>query len=134
MALNLTQNASLQNANSANIDTKIMRKTTPATEIASLLLHSFFFFYRVFLAPLLLLLTGTPSLCRFQPTCSAYAQEAIAKHSWRGVMLAVKRLLRCRPTLFPSSEKQGMRWDPVPIKLSRCPMPRKTAKTKKLNY
>ena len=36
--------------------------------------------------------------CRFYPTCSQYAAEAIAKHgAVRGVSLAVKRLARCHP-------------------------------------
>ena len=36
--------------------------------------------------------------CRFQPTCSAYAIEAISRYGvLRGTHLAAKRLLRCRP-------------------------------------
>ncbi len=36
--------------------------------------------------------------CRFHPTCSAYAHEAIGKHGFfRGVYLASRRLLRCHP-------------------------------------
>lgn len=36
--------------------------------------------------------------CRFQPTCSAYAHEAIDKHgSIKGSWLTVKRLLKCHP-------------------------------------
>jgi putative membrane protein insertion efficiency factor len=36
--------------------------------------------------------------CRFEPTCSRYAYEAIERHGLgRGVWLAVRRLLRCRP-------------------------------------
>lgn len=46
--------------------------------------------------------------CRFDPTCSAYALEAIERHgAWRGFGLAFRRLLRCHP-LGPSG------WDPVP--------------------
>ena len=48
--------------------------------------------YRLLLSPL----TG-PS-CRFYPTCSAYAAEAIEKHgALRGSWLAVKRILKCHP-------------------------------------
>lgn len=46
--------------------------------------------------------------CRFEPTCSHYAYEAIAVHgSARGSWLAVRRLLRCRPG-HPGG------YDPVP--------------------
>ncbi|MFP6608975.1 MAG: membrane protein insertion efficiency factor YidD [Deltaproteobacteria bacterium] len=48
--------------------------------------------YRSFVSPLL-----GPS-CRFHPTCSAYAQEAIRRHgAFRGVLLASGRILRCQP-------------------------------------
>ena len=49
-----------------------------------------------------------PPVCRFQPTCSAYAYEAIETHgAFRGGWLAVKRLSRCRPW-------GGSGFDPVP--------------------
>lgn len=49
-----------------------------------------------------------PVACRYQPTCSEYAQEAVERHGvWRGGMLAVFRLLRCHPLA-----KAG--YDPVP--------------------
>jgi hypothetical protein len=36
--------------------------------------------------------------CRFHPSCSAYAEEAIARHgAWRGSWLAARRLCRCGP-------------------------------------
>jgi putative membrane protein insertion efficiency factor len=39
-----------------------------------------------------------PSVCRFQPTCSQYAFEAIGKYGFvRGCWLAAKRILRCNP-------------------------------------
>ncbi len=48
--------------------------------------------YQITLSPLL----GTR--CRFEPTCSAYAQEAITKYGFfRGVYLGTRRLLRCHP-------------------------------------
>jgi len=41
---------------------------------------------------------GMPSPCRFFPSCSEYAHEAISQHgSLRGGWLAVRRLARCRP-------------------------------------
>lgn len=46
--------------------------------------------------------------CRFEPTCSAYAQDAIRRHGpSRGGWLALKRLLRCHPW-------GGSGYDPVP--------------------
>lgn len=51
---------------------------------------------------------GRPSPCRFYPTCSSYAHEAVVTHgASRGVWLTVRRLLRCRP-FGPSG------FDPVP--------------------
>ncbi|MEO0357688.1 MAG: membrane protein insertion efficiency factor YidD [Pseudomonadota bacterium] len=36
--------------------------------------------------------------CRFQPTCSAYALEALEKHGgFKGSYLAIRRILRCHP-------------------------------------
>ena len=49
-----------------------------------------------------------PPVCRFQPTCSAYAYEAIETHgAFRGGWLALKRLSRCQPW-------GGSGFDPVP--------------------
>jgi len=49
-------------------------------------------FYKHFLSPLL------PRACRFEPTCSVYAREAITRHGLgRGAWLAVRRILRCNP-------------------------------------
>ena len=48
--------------------------------------------YRVLLSPLL------GGHCRFWPSCSAYAEEAIRRHgARRGTALALARLLRCQP-------------------------------------
>jgi hypothetical protein len=56
------------------------------------LLLIFIKFYQFFISPL------TGRNCRYYPTCSAYAFEAVAKHgSIRGTALAVKRVLRCHP-------------------------------------
>ncbi|MDP8992370.1 MAG: membrane protein insertion efficiency factor YidD [Actinomycetota bacterium] len=49
-----------------------------------------------------------PSACRYWPTCSSYALEAIERHgAWRGSMLAARRLGRCHPW-------GGFGVDPVP--------------------
>ena len=50
-----------------------------------------------------------PACCRFRPTCSAYAFQAIQKYGvLKGGKLALKRLLRCRPFY------EGDIYDPVP--------------------
>lgn len=42
--------------------------------------------------------SGHPSPCRFYPTCSTYATEAVSEHgAWRGAWLAARRVARCRP-------------------------------------
>ena len=52
-------------------------------------------FYRKRISPLF------PPMCRYYPTCSTYAIEAIEVHgAFKGTFLAVKRLLKCNP-LFP---------------------------------
>lgn len=59
-------------------------------------------FYRRGISPLL------PPLCRFEPTCSCYAAEAIQTHgALKGFSLALRRLLRCHPF-----SRGG--YDPVP--------------------
>ncbi|MCB2408548.1 membrane protein insertion efficiency factor YidD [Hymenobacter lucidus] len=58
--------------------------------------------YRHLISPL------TPPSCRFQPTCSAYAAQAVQKYGpWRGGQLALRRIGRCHPW-------GGHGYDPVP--------------------
>jgi putative membrane protein insertion efficiency factor len=60
--------------------------------------------YQRLLSPLL------PRSCRFYPSCSTYAAEAIARHgAARGLTLALRRILRCHP-FHPGG------YDPVPAK------------------
>ena len=55
-----------------------------------------------------------PHSCRFQPTCSEYAKEAIKKHGIiKGVTLASKRLTKCHPIKFLGGSEG---YDPVPKK------------------
>ena len=66
------------------------------------LLLSLIGFYQRHISPL------TPKACRFVPTCSQYAQEAIRKYgACKGSWLAIKRLLRCNPFY------KGDLYDPV---------------------
>ena len=59
-------------------------------------------FYQVCISPL------KPPCCRFTPTCSAYALQALRKHGpFKGTYLAVRRILRCHPW-------GGHGYDPVP--------------------
>ena len=51
--------------------------------------------------------------CRFQPSCSMYAIEAVATHgAWRGSLLAARRRSRCHPLGKPG-------FDPVPAPRTR---------------
>ncbi len=59
-------------------------------------------FYQVVISPL------TPASCRYTPTCSHYALEALKKHGlFKGGRLAVKRIFSCHPW-------GGSGYDPVP--------------------
>ncbi|MBQ9552451.1 MAG: membrane protein insertion efficiency factor YidD [Clostridia bacterium] len=61
-------------------------------------------FYRTKISP------HKPPMCRYYPTCSEYAVEAIETHgAFFGSLLAIRRLLRCN-VLFPGG------YDPVPPK------------------
>ena len=54
--------------------------------------------WRYGLAPLAAALIAAPSTCRFEPSCSCYAEEAVRRHgALRGSGLALKRIARCHP-------------------------------------
>lgn len=57
--------------------------------------------YRALLSPLF---RGS---CRFEPSCSQFAREALFRHGARGAFLGARRILRCRPF-------GGYGFDPVP--------------------
>lgn len=58
--------------------------------------------YKRLISPLL------PPMCRFEPTCSVYAMQAVEKYGvFRGIWLGIRRLSRCHP-FNPGG------WDPVP--------------------
>ena len=62
-------------------------------------------FYRRFISPM------RPPCCRFIPTCSAYAHEAVEKYgAWKGGLLAVRRILKCHPF----HRQKTVEYDPVP--------------------
>ena len=58
-------------------------------------------FYQAAISPLF------PPTCRYTPTCSQYAKEAILKHGLKGFWMAIKRIARCHPW-------GGSGYDPVP--------------------
>lgn len=59
-------------------------------------------FYQIAISPL------KPPTCRFTPTCSSYALEALKRHGlFKGGMLAIRRIMRCHPW-------GGSGYDPVP--------------------
>ncbi len=76
---------------------------SPARAVATGLILA----YRYLLSPIL------PGACRFQPTCSAYAQDAVRRHgAAKGCVLALRRLTRCHPW-------GGWGYDPVPDEVAR---------------
>ena len=81
-----------------------------------LLLRILIRLYKWTLSPLLSVLGGPASGCRFEPTCSAYFLEAVETHgSARGSWLGLKRLLRCAPW-------GGSGPDPVPKVTTESPV------------
>ena len=62
-------------------------------------------FYRKYISP------ARPPCCRFIPTCSTYALEAVEKYgAWKGGYLALRRLMRCHPF----QRQTSVEYDPVP--------------------
>lgn len=64
--------------------------------------------YKYLISPML------PNSCRFEPTCSRYAIEAIETHgALKGIWLGTRRILRCHPITWLGG---GSGYDPVPPK------------------
>ncbi|WP_297717683.1 membrane protein insertion efficiency factor YidD [Intestinimonas sp.] len=62
-------------------------------------------FYRDHISP------ARPPCCRFIPTCSAYALEAVERYgAWKGGWLALRRILKCQPF----HRQVSIEYDPVP--------------------
>ena len=62
-------------------------------------------FYRCAISP------ARPPCCRFIPTCSEYALEAVEKYgAWKGGWLALRRILKCHPF----HRQKSIQYDPVP--------------------
>jgi putative membrane protein insertion efficiency factor len=79
---------------------------SPVAHLAKILIRG----YQLVISPLL------PPSCRFAPTCSCYAMEAVVNHgALRGGWLAVKRVGRCHPW-------GGEGYDPVPPAPSHMPI------------
>jgi hypothetical protein len=93
--------------------------TTPATPVATIadrrrrsilasVLLGLIWLYKKLVSPVLPAIFGPSCGCRFRPTCSHYAAEAVRTHgAIRGAWLAARRLLKCTP-LHPGG------FDPVP--------------------
>ena len=72
------------------------------SRVISAFLQAIILFYKGAISPLF-----TPS-CRYTPSCSEYALQAVKKHGpWKGFLLAIKRLSKCHPC-------SGDGYDPVP--------------------
>ena len=69
--------------------------------------------YRALISPLL------PHVCRFTPSCSVYALEALKLHGpVKGLWLAVRRLSRCHPITWLGGSSG---FDPVPLSKTQHP-------------
>lgn len=83
---------------------------TAVAAAVSAVLRSLIRLYQAAIGPLF------PRVCRFEPTCSSYALEAIGAHGpARGLWLSIWRLLRCHP-FHPGG------YDPVPVRHT-CKIP-----------
>ena len=76
------------NTSSSSVASRPDGRPGAAARVVLLLIEG----YRLALSPLL------GGFCRFEPSCSRYATEAVTRHgAWRGCGLAARRILRCHP-------------------------------------
>jgi len=80
---------------------KPSQKRSPPENTLVAVLVLFIDAYKAVLSPLF------QGSCRFEPSCSQYAREALIKHGARGAYLSIRRILKCRPF-------GGAGFDPVP--------------------
>jgi len=87
------------------MDVSVKSFQAGAGMIASRIVVTTIDLYRAVVSPLMVANMGPA--CRFEPTCSAYAREAIAEYGpLRGGWIALRRVMRCRPA-------GGSGYDPV---------------------
>jgi putative membrane protein insertion efficiency factor len=61
--------------------------------------------YQRVISPFLRQILGMPVICRYSPSCSEYAKIVIYKHGIvKGGIMAMKRLLSCRPSIQPKKQ------------------------------
>lgn len=88
MTTSVPNESSVDSGTAVHAETAEARGRGPVVRLLVLVLH----FYRTWISPAL------PPCCRFYPSCSAYAVEALTVHgAIRGSWLTVRRLLRCGP-------------------------------------
>ena len=82
-------------------------------ELLAALLSALIRAYRALISPLM------PHVCRFTPSCSVYALEALKLHGpVKGLWLAVRRLSRCHPITWLGGSSG---FDPVPLSKTQHP-------------
>jgi hypothetical protein len=100
---------------SGKIPSLLRRMIRLAASLPARVLLGMLWLYRRAFSPVLPMVFGPACGCRFHPTCSVYAAQAVREHgALMGSWLALRRLLRCHP-LHPGG------FDPVPSSPRRRP-------------
>lgn len=76
------------------------------TKLFKIIFLFFISIYQNFISPLI------PPSCRYYPSCSNYAKDSLKNHGLPGVLLILKRILKCNPFFLGG-------YDPVPIKINK---------------